>query len=163
MLHLPETALVIEVGPRDGLQSLAQPLDVVEHPPAAEDVVGDVQDVVRLVVRPVGLEHLHRRVDDRRELQSVDDVDDPAETAVSDGAGALGEVVGDLGRRQSWATIGPGCLAQATVESSLSVAESSSNVALHLKGPLGCRGWLGNPLITRPFRCLVFSVRYIKV
>lgn len=51
---------------------VAQPLDVFQPRPAAQHVVGEVQHVIRLVVRQMHLEQLHTLVDRLRQPQPAD-------------------------------------------------------------------------------------------
>ena len=53
-------------------------LDVVQALPAAQNVVGDVQNMVRLEVRPVHLQQLQRRVDLARQVDRGDQLGDQA-------------------------------------------------------------------------------------
>ena len=76
---------------------VASQLDVVEAGAVAQGVVGEVQDVVRLVVREVELEQVEPLVDGLGESELADQQLDGADAAAGDAAGLGGGLVVDVG------------------------------------------------------------------
>ena len=73
---------------------LATVLEVIEARPAGEEVEGDVEDVVRLVVGQVKLQERDRLVDRPAEVQDPGELGEHAEATSGDGLLALAKLVG---------------------------------------------------------------------
>jgi hypothetical protein len=52
---------------------LTAQLDVLQTRPAAQDVIGDPQDVIRFVIRQMDFQHVHRAIDRRDEARVLDE------------------------------------------------------------------------------------------
>ena len=70
-------------------------LDVLQASAAAQRVVGDVQHMVGLVVGPVDLEQLDRRVDLAGQADRLDEAGDHPDATMGDPPVALGPLVAD--------------------------------------------------------------------
>ena len=75
---------------------VASQFDVVEAGAVAQGVVGEVQDVVTLVIREVVLEQVESLVDGLGEPEFPDEEVDGADAAAGDGLGLGGGVVVDV-------------------------------------------------------------------
>ena len=71
-------------------------LDVLQALPPAQGVVGDVQDVIGLVVGLVQLEQVERAVDLLGQVELADQLGDHADPAVRGGLRARRELIGDI-------------------------------------------------------------------
>ncbi len=85
----------------DGVEEdevVASQFDVVEASAVAEGVVGEVEDVIGLVVGEVELGQVEPLVDDFGEAELADERLDGADAAVGDRAGLGSDLVMDVGR-----------------------------------------------------------------
>jgi len=109
---------------------VAEQLQVLNALPAAQEVVGEVQDVIRFVVRQVDLEQVQLPVDGVDQADPSGEQVDRPDAAVGDGPRAVGHVAVDVAGRQHG--FGPG------VE--LPRAEAFGNAALASEPLLACTG-----------------------
>ncbi len=84
---------------------VAPPLDILQHLPAAHDVVGDVQHMVGLVIRHVQLEQVHPLVDLPSQSRFLDQLLNHADAAAVDPMHPLGQLVALRPPSQYWTTV----------------------------------------------------------
>ena len=117
---------------------VAAQLDVVEAGAVAQGVVGEVQDVVTLVVGEVELEQVEPLVDGLGEAELPDEQLDGADAAAGDGPGLGGDLVVDV--RGGEDRLGRGC-GDRSVEPPADFALAGGVVAVwnrsHSKSPCG--------------------------
>ena len=117
---------------------VASQFDVVEAGAVAQGVVGEVQDVVGLVVGEVELEQVESLVDGLGEAELADEQLDGADAAAGDGPGLGGGLVVDVGGGED--RLGRGC-GDGSVEPAADFALAGGVVAvwnrLHSKSPCG--------------------------
>src|SRR5512135_1198012 len=113
--------------------------DVVEAGAVAQRVVGEVQDVVGLVVGEVELQQMEPLVDGLGQAELPHEQLDGADAAADDRPGLGGDIVVDVGGGEDW--VGRRC-GDRTVESAADVALAGGVVSVwnrsHSKSP---RGW----------------------
>ena len=113
---------------------VASDLQVLQPTAAGQEVVGDVQDVVALVIRQVPLEQVEVPVDvvDQAELAGQE-VDGP-DAAGCDGPGPLGDLVVDVGGgHHRLMAFDAGLILDATGDSPLAGGELSADSGVHSK------------------------------
>ena len=132
------------VGDAAGAQGVEEDLvvaaqfDVLEAGAVAQGVVGDVEDVVGLVVGQVELEQVQALVDGVDEAELAGQGVDGADAAVGDAAGAVGDLVVDVGGGEH----GSGAAAEvgfveAAFDAALAVGQPPSYDGIHSKSLVG--------------------------
>ncbi len=121
---------------------LAQPLHVFESLAAGKAVVGDVEDVVTLVVGQMDFEQLQVLVDLLGQAQALDHEMDGADAPAVFGLGSGGHLIVDVGGIQHGiGLVGPVAGFEAAFDSGLAVAEDLGAGWLHSKR-LFRHGWV---------------------
>src|SRR5690606_29104912 len=170
--HQPPDRLFVEaaaevagrgrVGDRAGAQHVqeggvvATDLDVVQDLPAAQDVVGDIEHVVRVLVRASSLQDAELRIDHLGQPSLPHQLVDRGEAAVWHRASALGHLVGRTWSAELRASLLPRLRApyeglQALDDLPLPSLELSTYLRFHLKRSPGVTWLASHPPKHREF------------
>ena len=136
---------------------VAPQFQVLETGAVAERVVGDVEDVVGLVIGQVNLEQVQVLVDGLGQAEPVGEHVDGPDTTVGNGSVAVGHVVGD----EVIGEDGPVCghvlgLVESALDSGLACAEPGAENRVHSKASVGSGGE-GNAYFHKPRKPLRIS------
>jgi len=113
-------------------------LDILEHVAAAQQVVGDVQDVVRFVVRRMKLQQTHTPIDLLLEPAVADQPVDRPDAAMRHRLHPIRQLVADARRVQYRSGfVGMHRFSKPPLDSVLSRGDLSSYLRLHSKGLSG--------------------------
>ena len=113
---------------------VAPQLEVFQAGSAGQDVVGDVEHVVRLVVGQVHLEQPQPTVDGVNQAGSPGQQMHGPDPARTQAAGALGQFVMNVGGGEhGFGLIGPAAMAEPILNSALAVDEFSCSTGAHSK------------------------------
>ncbi len=112
----------------------AAQFEMFEARPAGQQVVGDVQHVIRLVVRQVELQQVQAVVDRRGQSQLLHHQMQRSEAAGRDGPRAVGDLIVDVrGRQHRPFGAGVVVLVQTKFDAALAVCELLSYLSVHSK------------------------------
>jgi hypothetical protein len=123
---------------------VAQELEVLQTPPVGQEVVGDVEHVIGLVVGQVHLQQLQAAIDLFHQSRGLGHSVDRPEAPNREAARPLGDLVVDIGcPEHRTLLIAPGAVPEAVLDAALAISEISLCTLLHSKWPSLCGGWLG--------------------
>ena len=112
----------------------APQLDIVQRLAAAEEVIRNIQHVVRLIIGLMDLEHPDVRINPCGQPDSLHQAMNGANPTVRDRLRLLGELVTDVrGREHGAVHVHPHRSAQPALNSSLLRGEDTSSLVIHLK------------------------------
>jgi hypothetical protein len=108
--------------------------DVLQSLPAGQNVVGDIQHMIRLVIRQMPLQHMHMTVDVLNQSTFLRQQMHTAHPAGCQTAGALPDVVPNVGAGQHGSgTLLPFLGPQPSFDSTLAFGQLLADTRLHLK------------------------------